>query len=399
MSTVIEQAYYDTFSAALLELFSPMKTRDGKSIKVLPDKIKDQIFGDQELVERFIRYAFTTSSYDFDANYESDETVGDLYVNAITGDRAIECYPSASPSELTNMIAYYKSNQYLKMCIISVIPNIKQLIREDDVDNMDDKVYGDIFEALIRVTFVIVREIQRGLEYSAIELLYTKLTAKYPMSREYARANSKSLVTEFLGNLAEKPSSEKQHYSAEEGLKVYIPRKLFVERLLEVTDRKDVIDVWLSGLPKATNKNGETSVVFESGKIGTRALASTAVYDKILKFLTERNITEESWENARFKKVLEDYAKTRATPQESNYTILNKFETQRLEKNYKSFYFTKKDTAEGDKLWSLIGVTEKGKRQLIGRATSSSDSRDFHKAKYRLFDKFLQIEEEDNTAV
>lgn len=374
-----------TYLTLIQELFSPMVTPDGKTVKVVPDVVLTLIISNSDAIDGFIR-DFTTSFYDPDFNYEVDETIGDLFVNAMTGLRAITEFSDLTPSQLSYIIAYYKSNEYLKMCIESTIPNVKNFIRdpEPDKSKLDDKVYGDVFEALMKGTFTAVEYVQKGLGWPVITNLHTKLTAKHPMSRDKADKPPKSAVIELFGNLVEKPPSSKRGkkgavtYDPAKGLDVFLPKSVFEAKMQYIGIKQEVINRWIQG------RDGDDMVFHGNGN--TRAVAVYNAYKAILTSLADKGITKADIEKADMRKALKSYAEDNNL---SEVSVINTFDGYLIDDGYKRAFFTKSDKADGDKLWSLVAEQKDGRQKYLGHELSSASSSDFHLAKNELIDRYL----------
>lgn len=379
-----------TYLTLIQELFAPMVTPDGKTVKVMPDAVLVAITTDGTTIDAFIK-DFTTSFFDPDFNYESDEYVGDLFVNALTGLRAVTLYPDLTASQLSYIVAYYKSNEYLKMCIESTIPNIKNYIRDPETDKskIDDKVYGDVFEALMKGTFSAVDNVQKGLGWPVITNLYTKLTAKHPMSRDQAVAHPKSAVTEIFGNLVENPPSSKRGkkgavpYDPARGLDVYLPKSVFADKMLYIGKQQEDINRWIQGR--------EPDLVFH-GNGNTRAVAVYNAYKSILTWIADRSITKADIEKADMRKALESYASDSGL---SKPVVINSYEKYLRKDGYKRLFFTKHSTSDDEKLWSLIAEKNDGRQKYLGQTISSASSSDFHLAKNELIERYLNSHADD----
>ena len=135
---------------------------DGVKYPTVPPQDKDKILSSENMKKYFIP-AFTDESIDYEQNYETLETMGDLWANTFIGEKIIRKWPNITPSELSNMLAYYKSNREFASNIISTIPSINRLIRIRDKDNIPSKVYADIFEALIYAVKAACNSVSPGI--------------------------------------------------------------------------------------------------------------------------------------------------------------------------------------------------------------------------------------------
>src|SRR3972149_7293404 len=112
IDTNVDTTDYDIWFLNQLKtvILAPVNTIDGKQMKIVPDSVFEQLF----TTERFkiFRQSFTHESYDYNNSYESIETHGDTMINTITDLVIAEHFPYLDPSEVSNMLAYYKSNAY-----------------------------------------------------------------------------------------------------------------------------------------------------------------------------------------------------------------------------------------------------------------------------------------------
>jgi hypothetical protein len=354
------------------QILAPVEVRGNVRSKmhIFPEEYMDEILDNNiELFEQ----SFTHESFDYERNYEKLETIGDLSCNLTTGLIITEHYPNLDQAELSNMLGYYKSNREFAAGIASAIPNIETLIRVPKGFPVPTyKILGDVFEALVRVVFIIGDRIIKGAGYGCAENMYRALAIDFIPDKKYAQGNPKTLVTQAFGKAAEEPPKG-TFYG-------FLTVKLDNAKVDEVGKIMDI------SIPKSMRTF--TNAV----AIPDRKKASMVVYSTILNNLKgEGGFTIETYEEKKRLNTIKDYNKPQkgAAPKYkgSSQDIFAK-EKDRDEK----VMFVKTKSYEGGMLdWKLVGRNNKtGKRRLIAMVTTDKSSEKFHITKDELLSKYLE---------
>lgn len=147
-------------------------TLNGITYPTVPPPILEIILSASHM-HHFTR-SFTDPSFDYDESYEAGETIGDLHCNSFQGKRIKREKPNMTPSEISNMLAYYKSNQEYGKSLKEAIPNVEKLIRS--VAEIKEKVYADILESLIYAVEEACRSVVPGMGMNCAENVFLLLT-------------------------------------------------------------------------------------------------------------------------------------------------------------------------------------------------------------------------------
>ena len=124
--------------------------QDGNIIS--PD-ILQFVLTDDNMAKYFMS-VFTHMSADYDNSYEQLEFGGDLGANLFTYRKILMVMPVLTPKEANNMVAHYKSNEIYAKALRDSIPNVKDLILTASHVEKSEKIYADVFEALIMAVFI-----------------------------------------------------------------------------------------------------------------------------------------------------------------------------------------------------------------------------------------------------
>lgn len=352
-------------------ILSSYETTDGAKVAILPRDVIKEMLESSEVVDKFLQ-AFTHKSFDYENNYESVETHGDPLVNSLTSLAIYDQYPELDPDGISKMIAHYKSNEYLALCIGDSIPNLNSLILRGSSQEITIKIKADVFEAF---TFVLYNQTERffhGGGFIACNNFYQKMTASHPMSDEHVKGNPKSIVIEIFGKefgtVIEDPM-KKEIYNPNKGLTVTINEKIYRNFLRDTglynSDRIDEL------IKAGRNRKNSTA--------NDRDTAVRQAYGMLLADLASLDITPEEMEKRKNEETLRNYANS------------EKLERAKKSKN-ETLTFKKKPSAEkGMVAWELIATNvETQKKRLVGTLDVLKDPSKFHLAKHELYDFYIK---------
>jgi len=330
-----------------------------------------------------IQLAFVDRSFDYLNNYEMFEAYGDPIVNALTSERISIEFPQLRESQdISNMLAYYKSNSYFTSCVRSTIPDIDSLIRKRGIV-VGEKIYADIFEAFFFAIQRAVNRIKFPMGKIVVENLYTKFTAQHPMSLDPVRGNPKSIVYEIFD---ENAISENPPVKA-----IYDP-KAGITVTLKPESVRSILKMLGSTAAYIERVTSLKDNFVSQGKANDRQMATFEAYTNLLNKLKNIGITPKTYEEAKSKNEQQKYEEDRLERQKRGNPTAPRISltTAMAQHGDAELYFTKQKSGEGTKIWDLVARkdAENGALRLVGSRESSSDPSKFYLAKYELFDLY-----------
>lgn len=336
----------------------------GRILRIAPaETIEGMLKGDN--IRLFVR-AFTHKSYDYSESYEIPEFGGDAFLNAIITDGITTQFPNMDPEELTNMVSHYKSNKVFADIILTNIPNLSAMILTNA--ELGEKVYADVFEAMMRVVYVTANSIKPGIGFAVLQNVYAVMTRdpKFRYSEKYAVGNPKSVVLEMFdrGTVTETPGKGGP-FTAGDTITVIVDHRAITEFNLVLNKNRTTVPL---------------TTLIGRGAGNDRGTASTRAYEQILTTLgsEQYKITPQIFRNAKQTSVINEFpnsARVRAKQDERKENLT----------------FQKKNSSEKGMVdWDLISQSRvDGKRRLVASETVSKDSSGFNAAKERLLERYL----------
>jgi hypothetical protein len=309
-------------------------------------------------IDKHFKKVFTHQSYDWENSYEAKEFGGDLLCNLFTYKKIARMYPELNPEESTNILSYYKSNEVFGDALKSSIPHVDSVILMGEGFKITEKMYGDVFEALIQAIFDASNSFIPGIGYSCAENVFIYLTRDIEIELKYISGHPKQVTGELLG---QKGVVEKQSYETNDG-QYYI--------LLEITD------LGMSRLIKHFPKIKNLERKYESVAVDKKT-ASKDVYGELIDTLEKKGITSKSLEEAKMQELI------KASPREKDIR-------KKMAAKKETLSFNKSKTLEG-KEWKLVATDNNtGKRYLIvSEEVAAGGSSGFFDTKLNLLAKYI----------
>lgn len=320
---------------------------------ILPPEVIDHMMLEVN-IHKYFNKAFTHQSYSYENSYEQLEFSGDLLCNMFVYKKVKRVLPNLDPEESTNICSYYKSNEIFEEALTSSIPGADSLILVGKGFTKTQKIYADVFEALIQAIYESSNSFMPGIGYGCAENVFNFLTRNITIEQKRTAGHPKQVATALLGkNTLEETGEE-------------FDRKYRIS----VRVRKEGIDelTKLFGKPVKIDKEF-TSVM------GNKGLASRNAYEQIVDTLEENGITPDTVAERKMNQLIDSSPNKQA--------IFSK-----MKKNNETLKFRKTAAIEGKKEWLLIATSSLGEKHLIASVLSDSKSSDFHIAKLELLKKY-----------
>jgi dsRNA-specific ribonuclease len=361
------------------------------TMKTIPPNILPQVLSAENLNKYFYR-AFTHDSYDYDNSYELLETLGDLMINTIVSNRIIEAHPNLNPKELSNMLAYYKSNKVFGDLIVTAFGEykLKDLIFMSEYVSEDkyQKIYADVFEALMYAVYISTNQVLPGIGYACAENVYKLLTRGAIPDIIHKMGDPKSIITEIFTK-EEIDESPKKKEDFNRKFTVRISRaavdtvNAVMTKYLRLAKPSDAIgyinitkDIKESYYPKF--KSGTATAILMTGEGLNKKTAKTDAYNKLIEYLSVNyKLTPEEYHEKKRRNIIDGY--DRGEEVYAKQSRLNE-----------TIYFEKKKSEiEGMLDWKLVVKGPDHKRKLIASETVDQGSGSFDTAKTKLMDNYL----------
>ena len=360
MDLLADPYYVLLLNSLKTNILASVTLTDGRKLNVIAPSIMDRILPIS--LPRFAQ-AFTTEYYDMSdlsTSYEQYETLGDLFCNKLIGLVIHRHFPDLNQAELSNMLAYYKSNREFARYIGIAIPNINQLIRRKPGMEVSTKMLGDVFEALIYVTYLVVDETVRGAGDAAAENLFHVLSRGFVPDKRFAKGNPKSLVLQDfhekkkVGRMVIEKPPEGRFFGT---LTVTLPEA----KVREVEE--------MMGINITTTEVTVHDV--------DRKKATTMAYSLLLERLEKDDrFTPEAYEEAKRRNIIANFPRAA--------------DVYAKEKALKEKVLFVKKSVDGMIDWRLVGVSDDTKkRRLIATETVTKGSEGFHIAKDKLLAAYV----------
>ena len=331
-----------------------------KSASIIPVDIINHCLSDANIKNHFVK-AFTHQSYDWENSYEAKEFSGDLLSNMFTYKKIARTLPNLSPEEATNILSHYKSNEVFSRALLAAIPNVKTIIRIRKGFEITEKIYADVFEALIQAVYDASNSFIPGIGYSCAENVFILLTNSIDIERKYVQGHSKSVAIQLL---------------SQQGLKSEGAEMDNGTYNIELSVTKEGVSFLRTYFPDLTIPKAK----FESTK-ANKKLASKEVYKQVVDTLSAKGVTLETLEIAKTDSII-------------NNSKLRRQIRDKMGKKER-LVFHKSKTDEGFE-WKLIAENNTSKQKyLIGVEESDSGSTNFHIAKEALLVKYVKSDPRD----
>lgn len=162
----------------------------------------------QELYEGYLNIksmqtfarAFTHETYS-DNNYELYEMIGDKYLSACLVQLIIVDFPNLSPSDLTEMNAYYSSDEVqseiMRKCGGDKFIRVGNSIKEGGYN-----VAGDVFEALAAAVFIVSDSVIPGSGYTACYRFTQQMYRHVKFELNITTGNHKTVVHQIFSGIS-----------------------------------------------------------------------------------------------------------------------------------------------------------------------------------------------------
>jgi len=333
-------------------------TIDNVVYQTIPPEVLHVILTAEYIKKHFVP-AFTDPSFDFDNSYESPETIGDLHGNAFQGKKIRLEKPNMTPAEISNMLAHYKSNREYGKALRETIPNVGALIRTNE-DFIKEKVYADIFEALLCAIEEACASVLPGIGMTCSELVFLSLTRNIKLEDKYAMGSFKTIVDGIFGKQAiEERPKKKEEFNNELTVTIHgwaLDEKMKVIRG-EMTGRDLTVTV------KGVDANDRQS-------------ATANAYEQILAALKLKKFTPADYYEADRKRIIDMF--------KGGKEVFLKEQA-----NNETVKFVKSES-DGMTVWRLLTVDNvTGKRRMVGSITTSKNPTMWHNAKNDLLTLYL----------
>jgi dsRNA-specific ribonuclease len=367
------------------------------TMKTIPSYIMDDVLSAENLKDLYFR-AFTHDSYDYDNSYELLETLGDLMINTIVSNRIIEAHPDLNQKELSNMLAYYKSNKVFGDLIVAAFGEyrLKDLIfmSKDVNEDKYQKIYADVFEALIYAVYVSTNKVLPGIGYACAENVYKLMSRGAIPDEIHKTGNPKSVITEIFTK-EEIDESPKKKELFERIFTIRISREAVNTvnnvmtsylRLEQPSDATGYINI-----PKNVTESyrpkfdsGSPTAIIISAEGLNKQTARTNAYNKLIDYLNSSfSLTPKTYHEKKRINIIEGYSRKQE--------IYDK----QLRLNETIYFEKKKSEIDGMLDWKLIVRGQDQKRKLIASETVDQGSGSFDRAKTQLMNTYLDNDPRD----
>ena len=330
------------------------------STSIIPIEIIDAMMS-PENIEGYFKKAFTHESFNFEKSYDAMEFNGDLLCNLFANRKIKRTNPNLDAEESTNILNYYKSNEIFAEALTTAIPDVERVILTRNDVKKTEKMFADVFEALIEAVFQTANSVMPGIGYSCAENVFILLTNSIKIEHKHIRKPSKQLALELLP----KGTTEEAYETAEGTFYVGITIN---ENGLETIASFDIDQV--------------VQTEFYS-VLGSKKAASNEAYTLLIEYLERLDITSDSSAARKINKFIVD----------SGYgtQIMDKMANM-----HETIKFVKEDISEDVTLWKLIAKNlDTDERSFIASTASKKGSAGFQNAKTKLILKYITSDPRD----
>lgn len=347
-------------------VFAPEITIGDKTgIKLLPPNVVEHLTH-PDMVREFFLKTFTHvsagESYTQVAgrvrvsqnNYEEQELAGDSLANLFVIEDIRSEFPDISISERNNLLSYYKSNEVFGKALRDSIPGVDALIRTAPSYTRQEKMYGDVMEALVMAVCDAGNTIIPGYGYACARNVFTLLMRKVTMDKERAKGHAKSYVTSIVKGIKETSVVSANNVT----VTLTIP-----------PEKIDELKVWAPSAARMPTMYKATA--------SNKQLASSEAYGKIKDTLDRVDATLEARDEHRLQ--------TNLNQMGQNGKKINELLKERQE----TLVFSKRDTGDGNYEYRLVARDSEGNSYYIGSDVRSSGTQSTHEAHKALLKMYL----------
>jgi hypothetical protein len=396
-----ETAYYTRLAGALREhiFAAPIVIKSPTSepirLRVVPDRVLpdgrlliDAILSGANLAR--LAQAFTDETFSND-NYELLEAAGDTIGNKLMGVACLRQLPHLNSEEFSNILAYYKSNVFLGEQLLLNFPRVEQLIRmgtnsHGEKHKITNKMYGDVFEALLAAVDEVVDGLISGLGDAVTRNVFNVLTRGFVPDDTAKIGHPKNVIFEIFGDKYKLKTSEVQ---TDASGKVKDRQRSIIEFPPTGT---------FEGTLTVTITRGAINAVGE--KIGDKAMiqARDGITQQVQGYKNRQTAIRDAYHNL-LRELQTRYGLTpgRFVEQQRLSQIMDQGpgvgdEVLRLEKQFEEqVSFKKKPEDDGTYRWRLVVTKLASKKsEILAQTESDKGSRTFREARGRLLNEYLE---------
>jgi dsRNA-specific ribonuclease len=336
-------------------------------VSIIPPMIIGDMVSPDNIIKCFLP-VFTHASFDYNGSYERGEFKGDLLCNTFTMFKINSTIPDLDQNALSNMMSHYKSNAVFARDLKNTVPEIVDYLRKAPHVGITDKIYGDMFEALIWGVYASAETVITGLGFSCAYNVYMLLTRETKITTEYIQGHPKTVVLELL------PKIDKQRTVSESS------RSDGKEYTVEVTIDNESLQSLMRDVESVMGGRSKRIRQTEySATKGSKEAATYSVYSEILATLREHGATSEVVSKIKLQRAMKGMSSETIAAIENKMTA-----------NKETLEFEKIDISDDEIEWRLIAVAKTGVKRYISSAMSSKSSTSFPAAKQEVLKVYSQ---------